>query len=57
MKRLGKLCNKRCDCDTDAATADSGENEVRRRNMMRECEDTMMEDIIQTWIRADGSMG
>ena len=29
--------------DTDAATADSGENEVRRRNM-RECEDAMMED-------------
>ena len=29
--------------DTDAATADSGENEVRRKNM-RECEDTMMED-------------
>ena len=32
-----------CDCDTNAATADSGENEVRRRNM-RECEDAMMED-------------
>ena len=31
------------DRDTDAATADSGENEVRRRNM-RECEDAMMED-------------
>ena len=31
------------DRDTDAATADSGENEVRRRNM-RECEDAMVED-------------
>ena len=31
------------DRDTDAATADSGENEARRRNM-RECEDAMMED-------------
>ena len=31
------------DRDTDAATADSGENEVRRRNM-RECEVAMMED-------------
>ena len=31
------------DCDTNAATADSGENEVRRRNM-RECEDAMMEN-------------
>ena len=30
-------------CDTNAATADSGENEVRRRSM-RECEDAMMED-------------
>ena len=34
------------DRDTDAATADSGENEVRRRNM-RECEDAMMEDTRQ----------
>ena len=31
------------DCDTNAATADSGENEVKRRNM-RECEGAMMED-------------
>ena len=31
------------DRDTDAAAADSGENEVRKRNM-RECEDAMMED-------------
>ena len=29
--------------DTNAATADSGENEARRRNV-RECEDAMMED-------------
>ena len=36
------------DRDTDAATAESGENEVRRRNYMRECEHAqehaMMED-------------
>ena len=31
------------DRDTDAATVDSGENEVRRR-IMRECEHAMMEN-------------
>ena len=39
----GKLTGSDSDRDTNAATADSGENEVRRRNM-RECEDAMMED-------------
>ena len=34
--------SSKADCDTNAATADSGENEVRRRNM-RECEHAMME--------------
>ena len=46
------------DRDTDAATADSGENEVRRRTM-RECEDAIYDGghSIQTWICANGSMG